>query len=280
LAACRRHAAAREPVAADSEPTRLEQADEVLADGQIEGRILLVFQVHSVDASGRVVVAKAIRQQAAGFFASLPPCLVGFEACGSAHHWARELIKLGHDARMMPPAHVKCPSSDDLRHIARFRKGGSGSFAVEIMRHAVGAARTIGDCLSFGLFAFEEDGLSPSEVDIGRPEIGQVLVVSRVVVLCHEGGDLALEIGGPVIVLKQDAVLERLVPALDLALCLRVIRGAAEVFHFLLIEPLREIVCAQSPRLSRHAATNGINGQTLVFVPQGTPDSPSGSSKP
>src|SRR5208282_824745 len=41
------------------------------------------------------------------FFALLSPCLVGLEACGSAHHWARELMKLGHDARMMPPAYVK-----------------------------------------------------------------------------------------------------------------------------------------------------------------------------
>ena len=41
------------------------------------------------------------------FFAQLPECLIGMEACGSAHHWARELIKLGHDARMMPPAYVK-----------------------------------------------------------------------------------------------------------------------------------------------------------------------------
>src|SRR5471032_325648 len=67
-----------------------------------------VFQVHCVDASGRVIVAKAIkRNKLLEFFASLPPCLVGLEACGSAHHWARELIKLGHDARMMPPAYVK-----------------------------------------------------------------------------------------------------------------------------------------------------------------------------
>ena len=68
----------------------------------------LVFQVHCVDASGRVVVAKAIkRNKLLEFFASLPRCLVGLEACGSAHHWARELIKFGHDARMMPPAYVK-----------------------------------------------------------------------------------------------------------------------------------------------------------------------------
>jgi transposase len=67
-----------------------------------------VFQVHAIDAAGRVIVAKAIkRQNLLGFFASLPACLVGLEACGSAHHWARELIKLGHDARIMPPAYVK-----------------------------------------------------------------------------------------------------------------------------------------------------------------------------
>ena len=102
---------------------------------------------------------------------------------------------------------------------------------------------TIGDCLSFDPFAFEEDGLGPSEADIGRREIGQALVVSRMVVLRHEGGDPAFEIAGPVIVLKQDAVLEGLNPALDLALGLRVIGGAADVFHFLLIQPLREILC-------------------------------------
>ena len=67
-----------------------------------------VFQVHGVDASGRVVVAKAMRRKKLlEFFASLPACLVGLEASGSAHHWARELIKLGHEARMMLPAYVK-----------------------------------------------------------------------------------------------------------------------------------------------------------------------------
>ena len=67
-----------------------------------------VFQVHGVDASGCVVVAKAIRRnKLLAFFASLPPCLVGLEASGSAHHWARELMALGHEARMMPPAYVK-----------------------------------------------------------------------------------------------------------------------------------------------------------------------------
>jgi len=55
-----------------------------------------------------VIVVKALRRKdALAFFAQMPECLVGMEACGSAHHWAREFIKLGHDARMMPPAYVK-----------------------------------------------------------------------------------------------------------------------------------------------------------------------------
>jgi transposase len=67
-----------------------------------------VFQLHGVDAEGRVVVAKAIkRDKLLAFFAALPKCLVGLEACGSAHHWRRELIKLGHDVRMIPPIYVK-----------------------------------------------------------------------------------------------------------------------------------------------------------------------------
>ena len=66
------------------------------------------FQVHAVDASGAVIVRKALRRsQLLPFFAKLPPCLVGMEACGTSHHWARELIGLGHEVRLMPPAYVK-----------------------------------------------------------------------------------------------------------------------------------------------------------------------------
>jgi transposase len=67
-----------------------------------------VFQVHGVDASGQAVVRKSLRRaQMLPFFAKLPPCLVGIEACGTSHYWARELIKLGHEVRLMPPAYVK-----------------------------------------------------------------------------------------------------------------------------------------------------------------------------
>src|SRR6202161_3809693 len=67
-----------------------------------------VFQVHGVDSAGAVVVAKSIRRaQLLAFFASLPPCLAGIEACSSAHHWARALIAIGHQVKLMPPAYVK-----------------------------------------------------------------------------------------------------------------------------------------------------------------------------
>jgi transposase len=67
-----------------------------------------VFFVHAVDDEGKVVVAKEVRRRdLLAFFASLPACRVGMEACGSAHHWGRELVSLGHDVRLMPPAYVK-----------------------------------------------------------------------------------------------------------------------------------------------------------------------------
>src|ERR1700716_1925356 len=67
-----------------------------------------VFQLHAVDEAGSVVMRKRLRRgQVLAFFARIPPCLVGMEACATAHHWARELIALGHEARLMPPTYVK-----------------------------------------------------------------------------------------------------------------------------------------------------------------------------
>src|SRR5215469_13402749 len=67
-----------------------------------------VFQVHGIDANEKVVVRKALRRsQVIGFFKALPPCLIGMEACATAHYWARELTKLGHEVRLMPAKDVK-----------------------------------------------------------------------------------------------------------------------------------------------------------------------------
>ncbi len=67
-----------------------------------------VFQVHGIDSSEEVVVRKQLRRsQVLAFFKALPPCLVGIEACATAHYWARELTKLGHRVRLMPAKDVK-----------------------------------------------------------------------------------------------------------------------------------------------------------------------------
>ena len=66
------------------------------------------FEVHGVDEHGRPALRRRLgRGQVLRFFANLPPCRVGLEACGGAHYWARELVKLGHDVRLMPAQYVK-----------------------------------------------------------------------------------------------------------------------------------------------------------------------------
>ena len=67
-----------------------------------------VFQVHGVDGTGKVVIKRQLRRgQIIEVFRKFPPCLVGIEACATAHHWARELAQLGHTVRLMPAAYVK-----------------------------------------------------------------------------------------------------------------------------------------------------------------------------
>ena len=67
-----------------------------------------VFQVHGVDDTGNVTLRKKLRRaEMLAFFAELPPCRVGLEACATSHHWAREIAAFGHDVRLMPPSYVK-----------------------------------------------------------------------------------------------------------------------------------------------------------------------------
>src|SRR3954449_184489 len=73
-----------------------------------EQTIKNLFQVHGADAQGRPVLRRRLaREKVLEFFATLPPCLVGLEACAAAHYWARELAKLGHTVRLMPPQYVR-----------------------------------------------------------------------------------------------------------------------------------------------------------------------------
>jgi len=67
-----------------------------------------VFQVHGVDAAGGVIVRRKLRRsEVISFFAKLPSTVIGLEACATSHHWARSLLALGHQVRLIPPAYVK-----------------------------------------------------------------------------------------------------------------------------------------------------------------------------
>ena len=67
-----------------------------------------VFQVHGIDGLGAMIIRRQLcRSQMLPFFKKQPPCLVGMEACATAHHWARQLVALGHAVKLMPPKYVK-----------------------------------------------------------------------------------------------------------------------------------------------------------------------------
>lgn len=67
-----------------------------------------VFQVHGIDHEGTIAVRRRLRwADVLNLFGKLPPCLVGIEACATAHHWARAIGRFGHTVRLMPPAYVK-----------------------------------------------------------------------------------------------------------------------------------------------------------------------------
>ena len=111
------------------------------------------------------------------------------------------------------------------------------------------------DGLSFDPFSFKQDGLTASEVDIGRGEIGDALMVSQVIVVGDEVADVGFEITRQIVVLEQDAVLDSLVPALDLALGLAMQRGASDMIDAVVGEPFGQVVgnvartiIAQQPR--------------------------------
>jgi transposase len=71
-------------------------------------RVTIAGALSTRDAKGESVVARKLtRHQLIPFFAELPPCVVAMEACSSAHHWGQALIELGHEVRLLPPAHVK-----------------------------------------------------------------------------------------------------------------------------------------------------------------------------
>src|SRR5947199_387629 len=79
------------------------------------------FQVHGVNATGEVVVRRKLRRaEVVEFFRKQQPCVVGIEACATAHHWARELIALGHEVKLMPPPYVKAYVKRNEAQLARW----------------------------------------------------------------------------------------------------------------------------------------------------------------
>ena len=106
------------------------------------------------------------------------------------------------------------------------------------------------DGLSFDPFSFKQDGLASAEVDIGRGEIGDALMVSQVIVVSDEVADFGFKVTGEIIFLKQDAILQRLVPALDLALGLGMERMAFAAVQAAKKNRRARIIEGISPRAS------------------------------
>jgi hypothetical protein len=124
------------------------------------------------------------------------------------------------------------------------------------------------DGLPFDPFALFDDGIGPAEVGVGGRHVVQALVVTSVVIMLDEGFDLGLKVTGQEVIFEQDAILEGLMPALDLALGLGMHRSAAHMAHFPGLDIFRQFtrdvaraIIRQQPRLVQHrcaVATRGL----------------------
>jgi hypothetical protein len=100
---------------------------------------------------------------------------------------------------------------------------------------------TVLDGFAFDPFSFQQDGLAAPEVDVGWGEIVDALVITPVVVIGDERIDLGFEVAGQIVVLEQDAVFKRLMPALDFSLRHRMIRRTTSVPHVVPFEPFSQV---------------------------------------
>ena len=109
------------------------------------------------------------------------------------------------------------------------------------MRHDCGVA-SAGSCsVSLDPFPFRQDGLTTTEVDIGRRQVVQALVVAVMVVVADEVADLELQMARQQVVLEQDAVLQCLVPALDLPLGLGMVSRSTNMLHAVVMKPVGQV---------------------------------------
>ena len=112
---------------------------------------------------------------------------------------------------------------------------------VDLSRFGLVVQAALSDGFSFDPFTFEQDCLAAPEVDVGRGEIVEALVVSAMIVMLLEGCDLGFEVFLEEVVFEQDAVLQRLVPAFDLALRLRMSGSAVDLADLVFLQPFAEI---------------------------------------
>ena len=116
-----------------------------------------VFQVHGVNAAGQVVVRQRLtRGRVLAFFEKLTPCLVGIEACGNSHYWARELTARGHEVRLMPAQYVK----------PYVKRGKNDAADAEAICEAVGRPRL---CARENSRAAKRDDAASGQVDAQSP---------------------------------------------------------------------------------------------------------------
>ncbi len=117
------------------------------------------------------------------------------------------------------------------------------------------------DGISFDPFAFEQDGLAASEVNVGGREVVEPLVVSSVIVMFDEVRDLGFKVFLEEVVFEQDAVLQRLVPTFDLTLRLRVTGSAVDLVYLVFVQPITkvgsDVTRTVAPTEGRTGATEG-----------------------
>ncbi len=145
-------------------------------------------------------------------------------------------------------------------------------YGVDLSCFGLVVQASLSDCLSFDGFAFDQDSFAASEVDVSRREIVEALVVSSMIVMLDESRDLGLETLLEEVVFEQDAVLERLVPAFDFALCLWVSGSTMDLVDIVFFQPITkvgsDVTRTVAPTEERTGATEGTVRKSGLPIPR------------